>query len=107
MTKKRKKTKEKKAAKKRFKNLAQAIRTLREEKGWTQAQLAKKARLSLHTISNTERNVSLPKFPTVTKIAKAFKMTEWAIVKQVRLPRNMPKPIQDLFNIFAEDARNG
>jgi transcriptional regulator with XRE-family HTH domain len=79
------------ARKKKYpKTVAGTIRKLREEKGWSQRQLAKKARVSHSVISATERDESFPRFNTLERIANALGLTTWGFMDKVRSPKVDP-----------------
>lgn len=48
------------------------IRHLRQERGWTQEQLAQRSGLTVRSVSNLERSVTRPAPETVDKLAAAF-----------------------------------
>ncbi|HEX7030808.1 MAG TPA: helix-turn-helix transcriptional regulator [Gammaproteobacteria bacterium] len=49
------------------------LRELRKARGLTQEQLAEKVNVSYQAISNIERGLTGPSFPTLAEIAKALK----------------------------------
>lgn len=65
------------------------LKSLRENKKYTQADLAKKLRVDANTISSWESEKSKPKFDLVTKIGKIFSV-----------------PYGKLFSILAEKSRS-
>ena len=48
------------------------IRELREQQGWTQLDLAYRARVTPATVSNWERGIYEPKVTQLRKLAKLF-----------------------------------
>jgi XRE family transcriptional regulator, regulator of sulfur utilization len=48
------------------------LRRLRERKGWTQLQLATKARLHRVSVTKIEAQTMLPTLPTLERLAKAL-----------------------------------
>lgn len=56
-------------------NIAEYIRTLRQSRNWTLAELADKSGLSLSFLSDIERGRTLPSLTTLDKIAEAFGLT--------------------------------
>jgi transcriptional regulator with XRE-family HTH domain len=53
-------------------DFAGLIRHLRQERGWTQEQLAQRSGLTVRSVSNLERSVTRPAPETVDKLAAAF-----------------------------------
>jgi transcriptional regulator with XRE-family HTH domain len=53
---------------------AQRLRNLRIQRGWSQEELAKRARIQQHHISSLERSAAMPSLLTLELIAKAFDM---------------------------------
>ncbi len=53
-------------------SLAKRLKQLRSEKGWTQRQLATKAKLSLGYIARLETGHYDPQLSTLRKLAKAL-----------------------------------
>lgn len=51
------------------------IRPLREERGWSQAELARRARLNATTVSLIESNRLRPYATQLTKLADAFRLS--------------------------------
>jgi transcriptional regulator with XRE-family HTH domain len=53
--------------------IANRIKELRKEKGWTQQQLAEKAQLSFNAITKIEQGIAKsPTLRTLTKLADVF-----------------------------------
>ena len=55
---------------------ANNIRRLRIEKGWTQAEIARKAKISKSSLSNYENEKQLPGIYKVYRIAEALEVSE-------------------------------
>lgn len=56
-------------------NILEKITTLREERHWTEYQLAEKSGLTQSTISSWYRKNMLPTIPSLIKICDAFEIT--------------------------------
>ena len=56
-------------------NILEKITTLREERHWTEYQLAEKSGLTQSTISSWYRKNLLPTIPSLIKICDAFEIT--------------------------------
>lgn len=56
-------------------NILEKITTLREERHWTEYQLAEKSGLTQSTISSWYRKNLLPTIPSLMKICDAFEIT--------------------------------
>ena len=56
-------------------NILEKITTLREERHWTEYQLAEKSGLTQSTISSWYRKNLLPTIPSLMKICEAFEIT--------------------------------
>ena len=56
-------------------NILEKITTLREERHWTEYQLAEKSGLTQSTISSWYRKNLLPTIPSLVKICEAFEIT--------------------------------
>lgn len=56
----------------RFDNLGEVLRALREERGWNQGQLARRAGISVAMVSNYERGVRTPAVKTLGEILDAL-----------------------------------
>jgi len=48
------------------------LRTLREERGWTQAELARRVSVSRKTINTVENRIFIPSTVLALKLAQAF-----------------------------------
>ena len=55
------------------------VRTLREERGWSQAELGERLGVSRQTINAIERGKYDPSLPLAFKISKVFKKTIEAV----------------------------
>lgn len=55
---------------------ANNVRQLRIEKGWTQAELARKAKISMSSLSNYENEKQMPGIYKVYRIAEALEVSE-------------------------------
>jgi transcriptional regulator with XRE-family HTH domain len=55
--------------------ISDKLKSLRQEKGWSQAQLAKKVAMKPQNISRYERGVFAPSVDALVKFAKAFGVT--------------------------------
>lgn len=58
-----------------MKDILSAITAYREERGWTEYQLAERAGLPQSTISSWYRKQMVPSIPSLEKICKAFGIT--------------------------------
>lgn len=56
-------------------SIGDKIKQLRQERGWSQAQLAKQLKIHQKQISGYERNLHEPKTDVVAKIARLFNIT--------------------------------
>ena len=56
------------------KKIAKRLKSLRLEKNFTIEQLAKKAKLSEHTVIAVERGINYPAFLSLQGIANSYKM---------------------------------
>lgn len=56
-------------------SFGQRIRLLRQERGWTQAELGKKIHIVQKQVSSYERGVNVPSADVLVKIAEAFGVT--------------------------------
>lgn len=63
---------EKDEDRKKLLEIANNVRNLREERGFTQLELAKKAGLNSNFLAKIERGESKPSGITITKLAKAL-----------------------------------
>ena len=76
----------KKAVKKRWEatDFAKILRKLRDQKGWTQAELARNSELHMVTISKLENGYHEPSWPLVCKLCDALDVS----ANKFRLPRD-------------------
>lgn len=51
------------------------LRVLRDQRGWTQAELAKRIGVTRTMIANYEQGAALPPLPVLDKIAQAFEVS--------------------------------
>ena len=58
-----------------MKDILAAITTYREERGWTEYQLAERSGLPQSTISSWYRRSMVPTIPSLEKICAAFRIT--------------------------------
>jgi len=66
--------------------LAKNIKTLRYRRNWSQADLAEKSELSIVYLSDIERGNKWPYLDTLVKLANAFKVEVYELIK----PENIP-----------------
>jgi transcriptional regulator with XRE-family HTH domain len=60
--------------------LGQKLKTLREKRGWTQAQAAERLGISSQVVSNYERDYRSPDKETLSKIAKVYNCSlDWLL----------------------------
>ncbi|MGX6444062.1 helix-turn-helix domain-containing protein [Neobacillus sp. K501] len=57
---------------------------IREERDWTQEKLSEMSELSYRAIQNLEYNRTSPSGTTICKLAKAFKMEPWELLKDIK-----------------------
>jgi transcriptional regulator with XRE-family HTH domain len=64
--------------------IAENLKRLRKEKGWSQQELAEKAKLSYNAITKIEQGCSMhPSITTIIKIADAFEVGIEKIIKSI------------------------
>lgn len=63
------------------------LKKLRDEAGLTQEELARRAGLSVHTISKLEQKDLDPAWSTVQKLAKALELSTDAFTEDKKKPR--------------------
>jgi transcriptional regulator with XRE-family HTH domain len=68
--------------------LAMNIKALRSHRNWSQAELAEKSMLSIVYLSDIERGNKWPYLDTMVKLADAFKIEVYELLK----PENIPPP---------------
>jgi transcriptional regulator with XRE-family HTH domain len=61
--------------------IAAAVRTLREERNWTQTELGHKLNMTNGAISKVERGLFIPKLPFLDKLGRAFGMQSWELLR--------------------------
>jgi transcriptional regulator with XRE-family HTH domain len=59
---------------------AQALRQLREERGWSQELLAERADLNRSYLGEVERGNAVPSILTVSKLAGAFELQTSSLI---------------------------
>jgi transcriptional regulator with XRE-family HTH domain len=62
-------------ARRLFRQLAQNVRALRQDRGWSIAQLAERADLSFRGLENLETEDNMPSFVMVAYLAEALDVT--------------------------------
>jgi len=62
--------------------LSKNIKLFRGNRGWSQADLAEKADISINFLSSIERCVKWPYPETIVKISKALKIEEYELFRQ-------------------------
>lgn len=67
------------------------IEKLKEQRGWSEYELAKKAGINQSTISSLYRNYHLPTIPTLEAICNAFEIT----LSQFFADANVPVSLTD------------
>ncbi len=56
-------------------DLGELVFELRDERGWSQSELARRADLSRNTVSSLEAGLTKPASATIRRLARAFDMT--------------------------------
>lgn len=72
--------------------LAKNLKTFRGRRNWSQADLAEKSNLSIVYLSDIERGNKWPYLDTLVKLAAAFKVEVYELLK----PDNGPLPLPSL-----------
>jgi transcriptional regulator with XRE-family HTH domain len=81
--------------------LARKIKAFRGRKNWSQADLAEKSGLSIVYLSDIERGNKWPYLDTLVKLAEAFKVEVYELLK----PEDpIPLVSADILAKFTEDA---
>jgi transcriptional regulator with XRE-family HTH domain len=80
--------------------LAKNIKTFRNRRNWSQADLAEKSNLSIVFLSDIERGNKWPYLDTLIKLATAFKVEVYELLKPDNTP--LPLPSQILENYTEE-----
>jgi transcriptional regulator with XRE-family HTH domain len=57
------------------------LRRLRTQKGWTQTDLATKAKVHRVSVAKIEGNAMMPTVPTLTRLAKALGVTVMELLR--------------------------
>jgi len=78
-------------------NFGKNIKFLRFRKGYSQADLAEKANISVIFLSNIERGVKFPKPEVMSRIAKALEVKVSELFNSDLLPKNSMETINHLF----------
>jgi transcriptional regulator with XRE-family HTH domain len=80
--------------------LAMNIKALRSRRNWSQAELAEKSMLSIVYLSDIERGNKWPYLDTMVKLADAFKIEVYELLK----PENIPPPtLETTFKKYTEE----
>ena len=81
--------------------LARNIKAFRDHRNWTQADLAEKSGISIVYLSDIERGNKWPYLDTMVKLAEAFKVEVYELIK----PENVPPPTATtVLNKYAEEV---
>ena len=67
--------------------MGKTIRALRQERGWTQLELAVKLGVQLSTVANWEAGRTLPRVPDLRKLAQLFNVCMEEIAPEAELRR--------------------
>jgi transcriptional regulator with XRE-family HTH domain len=81
--------------------LAKNIKAFRGHKNWSQADLAEKSGLSIVYLSDIERGNKWPYLDTLVKLADAFKVEIYELLKP---EDTLPPAAADIIVKFTEDA---
>lgn len=79
-----------------MKDILAAITTYREEKGWTEYQLAEQSGLPQSTISSWYRKNMVPTIPSLEKICTAFGITLSQLFAEGNVPVDLTDRQQEL-----------
>ena len=79
-----------------MKDILTAITTYREERGWTEYQLAERSGLPQSTISSWYRKNMVPTIPSLEKICAAFGITLSQLFAEGDSPVSLTKPQKKL-----------
>lgn len=79
------------------------IKQLREQQGWTQSELAKKAVLSQAAISQFEEGNRLPSMQALEKVAGAFQMSVSSLLKDLS---HTDEEKEQLIKLLTENLRD-
>lgn len=83
------------------KDILTAITTYREERGWTEYQLAERSGLPQSTISSWYRKNMVPTIPSLEKICAAFGITLSQLFAADDTPVSLTKSQQKLLEAWA------
>ena len=84
-----------------MKDILAAITTYREERGWTEYQLAERSGLPQSTISSWYRRSMVPTIPSLEKICTAFGITLSQLFAEGDVPVSLTESQQKLLNRWA------
>lgn len=83
------------------KDILAAITTYREERGWTEYQLAERSGLPQSTISSWYRKNMVPTIPSLEKICAAFGITLSQLFAEGDTPVSLTKSQQKLLEVWS------
>lgn len=84
-----------------MKDILSAITKYREERGWTEYQLAEHSGLPQSTISSWYRKNMVPTIPSLEKICNAFGITLSQLFAEGDMPVSLTKSQQKLLECWA------
>lgn len=87
-------------------DIGQAIRTLRQKKGMTQAQLGDAIGMSDSGISNLEKGKAYPPKSTIEKLCRAFDIPMPYLLMQSIEEEDFPEDKRVLYRALLEPLRN-
>lgn len=82
--------------------IAEKLKKIRKERGFTQKRLAEKAGLAEVTIRQYESGKREPKYETVEKLAKALEISAAELTGDYSPPADLPEQIQKQLNRYRE-----
>ena len=85
-----------------MKDILAAITTYREERGWTEYQLAERSGLPQSTISSWYRKNMVPTLPSLEKICTAFGVTLYQLFAEGAAPVSLTESQQKLLERWAK-----
>lgn len=85
-----------------MKDILSAITTYREERGWTEYQLAERSGLPQSTISSWYRKNMVPTLPSLEKICTAFGVTLSQLFAEGAAPVSLTESQQKLLERWAK-----
>ncbi len=85
-----------------MKDILAAITTYREERGWTEYQLAERSGLPQSTISSWYRKNMVPTIPSLEKICTAFGITLSQLFAEGNSPVSLTDKQQELLTRWAK-----